>query len=61
MLKDFIVHVRYPYTAGIIAIIWVGTAFFMVIDKTANVQQMLILNAIITTIVAFVGFSNPRT
>lgn len=60
MLKNVILHARYPYTAGIIAIIWVGTAVLIAFDSSAQVINMLTMNVIATTLVAAIGFSNPR-
>ena len=60
MLKNVIVHVRYPYTAGVIAVVWIGTAILVAIDESAPVVNMLILNVLATTLIASIGFSNPR-
>lgn len=60
MLKNVILHARYPYTAGIIAIIWVGTAILLAFDSSAKVLNMLTFNVVATTLIAVIGFSNPR-
>lgn len=60
MLKNIIMHARYPYTAGIIAIIWIGTAILLAFDSSAQVLNMLIFNVVATTLIAVIGFSNPR-
>ncbi len=33
MLKDFILFIKYPYTAGVIATIWLGSAILMAINR----------------------------
>lgn len=60
MRKDLLLHVRYPYTTGIIAAMWIGTAFLAAIDRSAPIVTMLVLDSIATTIIALIGFSDPR-
>lgn len=57
MLKDFVLFVKYPYTAGIIATMWLGTAAFIAIDSTMNVVLMVGVTMIASAIVALMGFS----
>ena len=33
MFKDVILFVKYPYTAGVIATMWLGTAILLAINK----------------------------
>lgn len=37
-LKDWIIQVRYPYTAGIIAVIWAGSAAFVFVRPEVSVE-----------------------
>jgi len=61
MLKNILLHVRYPYTAGIIAVIWLGTAVLCIMrDDQTSLTTMLVANVIATTAIAHIGFSNPR-
>jgi hypothetical protein len=60
MLKDLLLHIRYPYTAGIIAVIWLGTAALVTLGKPAPVAQMIIFDIAATTLIAAIGFSSPR-
>lgn len=60
MRKDLLLHIRYPYTSGIIAAMWIGTAFLAAIDRSAPIASMLILDSVATTIIAIIGFSDPR-
>lgn len=60
MLKKIIIHVRYPYAAGVIATVWIGTAILASIDEQAPVTAMLALSAFATLVIAPIGFSNPR-
>jgi hypothetical protein len=60
MLKDIIPFVRYPYTAGIVGIIWLGTAVLVACDSDAQVILMLALSVSATIVVALMGFSSSR-
>lgn len=60
MLRNILLHVRYPYTAGVIVVIWLGTAILSLFDRQTSLTTMLIANGIATTIIALIGFSNPR-
>jgi hypothetical protein len=53
-------QVRYPYTAGVIAIIWLGSATLLAITPSLPLQQIVIINSIATIVIAAVGFSTPR-
>ncbi len=60
MSKNILLHVRYPYTAGIIVVVWLGTAILAMFDDQASLTTMLTADVIATTIIASVGFSSPR-
>ena len=59
-LKEWVIQLRYPYTAGVIAVMWLGTAVLAVIRPHAPVEVLILLVAIATIIVAFTGFSTSR-
>lgn len=62
-MSDFtnlVFQVRYPYTAAVIAIVWLGTATLLAITPNLPVQQFVIINSIATLIIAAIGFSSPR-
>lgn len=56
--KTWIVQLRYPYTAGVIAIMWIGGALLVIIRPEISGQVLLSLVALATLIVAAVGFSH---
>lgn len=58
--NNILLHVRYPYTAGIIVIIWLGTAILAMFDRDSSLSTMLTANVIATTVIASIGFSDPR-
>ena len=60
MLKDFLLFIKYPYTAGIIAIIWLGSAAFLAIDKDLDMIDIVILDMLVTVIIAGFGFRGKK-
>lgn len=62
-MSDFtnlVFHVRYPYTAGVIAIVWLGTATLLAINSSLPVEQLVIINSFATLAIAGMGFTAPR-
>ena len=59
-LKEWVIQLRYPYTAGVIAVIWLGTAVLAVIRPEASIETLIVLVAAATIIIALVGFSSSR-
>lgn len=60
MIKDFVLFVRYPYTAGIIATMWLGTAAFCAIDRSLDIVVMVGVTMIASAIVALIGFGGGK-
>ncbi len=59
-LKEWVIQLRYPYTAGVIAVIWLGTAVLAVIRPEGSIETLIVLAAAATIIIALVGFSSSR-
>lgn len=60
MLKEFILFIKYPYTAGVIATIWLGTAILMAINRDLPAIRMVIIDMFVTVILAFIGFGSKQ-
>jgi hypothetical protein len=60
MLKEFILFIKYPYTAGVIGIIWLGSAILMAIDKDLPTMRIVIINLFVTVLIAFFGFGGKE-
>lgn len=60
MLKDFLLFIKYPYTAGIIAVIWLGSSAFLAIDKDLDLFDVVVLDMVVTVIVAIFGFRGKK-
>jgi len=56
MLKEFLLFIKYPYTAGVIATIWLGTAILMAINSGLPAIRMVIIDMIASVILALIGF-----
>lgn len=59
-MKDAVLLTRYPYTAAVIAIIWLGVAIVAIVRGDVVLEIVLGLLALATLIVAAVGFSAPK-
>jgi len=59
-LKEWVIQLRYPYTAGVIAVVWVGTAFLVMLRADAPVEIIIGINSIATIIIALIGFSRGK-
>ena len=59
-MKDFLLFIKYPYTAGIIAVVWLGSAAILAIQPELDMIQVLIVDMVVTVIVAGFGFRGKR-
>jgi hypothetical protein len=57
MLKDIILFIKYPYTAGTIGTIWLGSAILMALNSGLDAADIVIINMFATIILAAIGFS----
>ncbi len=57
MFKEFMLFIKYPYTAGVIATIWIGSAFLMAINRDLPGTKIVIINMLVSVVIAFIGFS----
>ena len=56
MMKEFLLFIKYPYTAGVIGIIWLGSAGLLAIDSHLPLVRVVIINMFISVIIAGFGF-----
>lgn len=56
MLKEFLLFIKYPYTAGVIATIWLGTAVLMAINRGLPGIKMVIIDMFASVFLALIGF-----
>ena len=60
MLKDFLLFIKYPYTAGIIAVIWIGSVIMVALADDLDLIEVVIIDLVTTLLVAFIGFSDKK-
>ncbi len=56
MLKEFVLFIKYPYTAGVIGIIWLGSAALLAIDGELSLVTVVSVNMIASIVIAGFGF-----
>lgn len=59
-MKDLILFVKYPYTAGIIATIWLGSAIMYLIHQDLPIINVVIVNLIASSVLAMIGFRGKK-
>jgi len=60
MLKDIILFIKYPYTAGVIGTIWLGSAVLMALSTHLNAVNVVIINMLASVVVAAIGFGGKE-
>ena len=61
MLKDIILFIKYPYTAGVIGTIWIGSAILMALNAGLNGVHIVIINMFTSIILAVIGFGGKES
>lgn len=56
MKNVFIMATTYPYTAGVLAVMWIGSALLLHLDSNLSFDTVIITNVVTTLIVANIGF-----
>jgi hypothetical protein len=56
VLKDIILFIKYPYTAGVIGTVWLGSAVLMALNSGLNAVNIVIINLFATIVLAAIGF-----
>ena len=60
MFRDFILFVKHPYAAGIIAAIWFGSTALLAIDGSLPLVQIVMINMGSSLIIALIGFNSKQ-
>jgi hypothetical protein len=60
MLKEVILFIKYPYTAGVIATIWLGSALLMAINHELPFVKIVVIDMLSSVVVAYVGFAGGK-
>ena len=57
MIRDMMLFIKYPYTAGVIATMWLGSAGLIAINRELPLVKMVAIDMIASVFIAFIGFS----
>lgn len=60
MLRELILFIKYPYTAGVIATIWLASAVLMALNSQLNVINIVVINMLVSVLIALVGFGGKE-
>lgn len=58
-LKNIMLHVKYPYTALVISVMWIGIAIILANQKE-NLEILVLSTAVCTLAIALIGFKFPK-
>ncbi len=59
-MKEFLLFIKYPYTAGVIATVWLGTAILLAIEPELPMVKMVVVDMVMSIIVAAFGFRGKQ-
>jgi hypothetical protein len=60
MLKEMLLFIKYPYTAGVIATIWLASAILMALNRDIDSIKIVMINALTTVVIALIGFGGKE-
>jgi hypothetical protein len=60
MLKEFMLFIKYPYTAAIIATIWLGSAALLAMSDGLSVIKVVVINLFASVFIAAFGFTGQK-
>ncbi len=60
MLKEFFLFIKYPYTAAIIATIWLGSAALLAISNELSMINVVVINMFASVFIAYFGFRGQQ-
>lgn len=60
LAKSILAHIKYPYTAAIIAMVWIGMALWLATAGGANFDVLIVATAGVSLVIAMIGFSSPK-
>ncbi len=60
MKKNILIHTKYPYTAIIIAIIWLSIAIIIKTQKIEDITVLILTTLFTTMLIAYFGFKSPK-
>ena len=59
-IKNLILHIKYPYTALIISVMWIGIAIIISLQQREDFELLVAITAICTLTIAVTGLRAPK-
>jgi hypothetical protein len=59
-MKEFLLFIKYPYTAGVIGTIWLGSAALLAINHDLPFIKIIILDMLASVLIAAFGFRGKK-
>ncbi|MDQ5885615.1 MAG: hypothetical protein QG628_12 [Patescibacteria group bacterium] len=56
--QQWLLFLKYPYSAGVLACIWVGSAAMIFIDRSMPVLLIITINVITSWLITWLGFQS---
>ena len=56
MKRIIILATSYPYTAVILAVLWISSAFLLKLDTSLNFDTVIVTNVLTSIIISLIGF-----
>lgn len=60
MLKETLLFIKYPYTAGVIATIWLGSAALLSLNDGLPFVTIIVIDLFTSIFLAFFGFTGKK-
>jgi hypothetical protein len=60
MFKETLLFIKYPYTAGVIATIWLGSAAILALNDGLPFVKIIMIDLVASVFLAFIGFTGKK-
>ena len=60
MFKDILLFIKDPYAAGIIVVIWLGSAGFLALTQDLDLIHVVLVDIVATLLIALLGFGDKK-
>jgi len=60
MLKEMLLFIKYPYTAGVIATIWLASAILLALNRDIDGIRIVMIDTLVTVVIAIIGFGGKE-
>jgi hypothetical protein len=60
-MKELLLFIKYPYTAGVIVTIWLGSAVLLAINQDLPMVRIVMIDMLTSVFIAFLGFGSNKS